>query len=152
MVCRETFAAFFKIDHGVAAVEFALIFPFLMFLIVATGDVGLALARSLVVERAAQAGAQHAFLHGFSEIEVSDRVESAGFGLGIVADPKPSQTCGCPTASDVEVTACSAVCSSGKPAGTYVQVGAVSMYKPLFPYPLLGETIPLKAVAMIRIR
>lgn len=69
----------------------------------------------------------------------------------------PCAMCACPTASGgVGAAACSATCSSGGSAGTYIVVNASGTYNPIFPWfsscPSSGQcTVTLTATSFVRI-
>lgn len=96
---------FVKCCKGIAAVEFALLSPVLLLLIMGTADTGLSLIRKLQIQSAAQAGAQYAVTHGFSVSSISGIV--TGTSPLILADPQPRQFCGCASATGLAEVACS---------------------------------------------
>ncbi|MBR0673007.1 TadE/TadG family type IV pilus assembly protein [Neoroseomonas soli] len=60
-------------DRGVSALEFAIVMPLLMFIMVAIADYGNALQQLVRLETAARAGAQVAFTHpGDTQFNVND--------------------------------------------------------------------------------
>ncbi len=130
--------------------EFALLSPVLMLLIMGVADTGFGLVRKLQVQSAAQAGAQHAAIHGFSLSGIGT-VVGASSSL-IAADPQPLQFCGCASVTDVGEVSCSSTCPGGQTAGSYVRVFASSNYRPFFPYPFVGESVALSSQATLRLR
>lgn len=141
---------FCKCCKGIAAVEFALLSPVLLLLIMGTADAGFSLIRKLQLQSAAQAGAQYAAIHGFSVSSVSGII--TGTSSLILADPEPKQFCGCATATGLTDVACSVTCANSQTAGTYVRISASSVYKPFFPYPFVGDAVDLMSQATLRLK
>ena|ERR1700686_1191058 len=145
-------SARFRNSEGVAAVEFGLITPVLIGLLVPLTDLGMGFYQQMQVRDAAAAGAQYALRHGWNSTAIQNAVTSAT-GLGsISASPAPGQSCGCPNATSVSISTCNSTCSDGQPAGTYVTVNAQSVYTPLLPYPVLGSDVTLTAQSIVRIQ
>ena len=69
---------------------------------------------------------------------------------GLLAQPAPSQTCGCPDGSAVVAATCGSPCADGGHAGYYVVVNARLPYSPMLPYSLLGNSVILTAQATVR--
>src|SRR5207248_8021169 len=70
--------SFAKHDVGAsAAIEFAVVAPLLIVLMIASVDLGMGFYRKMQVQSAAQAGAVYAMLHGFSSSSVTSAVTSA---------------------------------------------------------------------------
>src|SRR5262249_31016568 len=70
-------------NRGVAAIEFAVIMPVLIILMVASFDLGTGFYRKMQVQNSAQAGAVYAMLHGFSSSSITSAVTSATSFSGI---------------------------------------------------------------------
>jgi hypothetical protein len=141
---------FCRCCKGIAAVEFALISPVLLLLIMGTADTGLSLIRKLQLQSAAQGGAQYAAIHGFSVSSISGIV--TGTSPLILANPQPQQFCGCASATGLAEVACSVTCANNQTAGTYVRISASSVYKPFFPYPFVGDAVDLVSQATLRLK
>src|ERR1700732_655551 len=109
---------------GVAAIELAMVSPLAFTGVLGAGELGFTIFRQTQVSFAAQAGADFALAHGFNATKVSNAIVNAPTYTSIAATPAPSQFCGCPLATGVSVAGgvppCSAVCSGGATAGTYV--------------------------------
>jgi TadE-like protein len=139
--------------NGVTAVEFALAAPILLGLLTPVADLGLAYSQQIQVQQAAQAGAQYASLHPWnsnSAAAITNAVTSATRLGALIADPAPSQTCGCPNGSTVGAATCGSLCADGGQAGYYVVVHARLAYSPILPYSLLGNSAVLTAQATVR--
>jgi len=137
---------------GVAAVEFAIIVPPLLLMMVCTADLGFGMYRKLQVQNAAQAGAEYAIAHGYKQISISTAVTSATAFSNIVATPAPSQSCGCPSNTGVTTATCNSTCADGSASGTYVTVAAQGSYTTLVPYPVLPNTFNFASTSTVRIQ
>ncbi len=138
---------------GVAAIEFAILAPLLIVLLVFTIDLGIGFYRKMQVQNAAQAGAQYAAVHGFNATSVSNAVLSATSFLGIAASPAPSQFCGCPSSTGVTTATCGSTCSSsGSAPGSYVVVTAQGSYNTLFSYPGIPNAFNFTGQATVRLQ
>jgi len=120
--------------YGMAAVEFTMVAPVLMFILIGTADVGTGLYRKMQVQSAAQAGGHYVTLNGFDEASVSSAV-TAGTSLPVNASPAPAKFCGCPTSAGVTSLDCGATCVDGSTPGTYVRVSAQAAYGSWLSYP-----------------
>ena len=125
--------------RGVIAVEFAIIVPGLLLLMVCTIDLGMGIYRKMQVESAAQAGAEYAIAHGFSA-SIPNAVVNATTFSGVTASPAPAQFCGCASSTGVTSAGCGSTCAGGGVAGTYVTVSAEGTYTTILPYPLLPNS------------
>ena len=124
--------------YGMAAVEFTMVAPVLMLLLVATADVGTGLYRKMQVESAAQAGAHYVTLNGFDESTISGAI-TAGTSLPVSASPAPARFCGCPTGAGVSTLDCTGTCADGSTPGTYVRVSAQAAYGSWLSYPNVSD-------------
>lgn len=94
---------------GIAAMEFAVVAPVLMLLIMLTFDVANRMENSIRLEGAALAGAEHAQANSSDMVAVQNRVIAALSGLAGVTVPLPAVACECA----VTATACTASCPDG---------------------------------------
>jgi Flp pilus assembly protein TadG len=138
--------------RGTTAIEFAIIAPVLMLMTICTIDMGIGFYRYMQVESAAGVGAQSAALHGFNTSNIASAITNATSYSGISASPAPSQFCGCPSTSGIEVATCGSTCTGGAAAGTYVTTSAQSTYTPIMSYPLLPSSFTLSAQSTMRIQ
>jgi hypothetical protein len=134
------------------SVEFALIAPFLMTVVVAVVDLGTGLHHAMQVENAAQAGLQYALVRGFDAAAITARIAATSPDLGIAASPEPQRFCGCPSASAIEPATCGAFCPDGSTTGTFVSVSAAATYRPPIAFPFVPETVPLQTTTIARIQ
>jgi len=161
MVLAKALGAFFGRERlaiaGVAAIELAMVAPLLVTGVLGAGAVGFTIFRQTQVSFAAQAGADFALAHGFNATKVSNAIINATTYTAITAGPAaPSQFCGCPTATGVTVASgvppCTAVCSGGFTAGTYVTASSQAQFSPIIPNPWQTSTVTLAAQATVRIK
>jgi len=138
--------------RGTAAIEFAIVGPMLVVMMVCTMDLGAGMFRKMQVQNAAQAGAMYAALHGFAPSSISSAVTNATGLSDISSSPEPSQFCGCASNSGVASIACTSTCSGGSIPGTYVTVSAQSTYSTILPYPLVPDSFTLTAQSTVRIQ
>jgi Flp pilus assembly protein TadG len=143
--------ALLRSPRGAAIIEFALILPFLVLLLVGLCDLGFAAYDSMQVQAAAEAGAQYAARHPWDATAVAAAVTGATGTSGVLATPAPSRVCGCPDGGtltrvgDWVVDHCSptVTCTSGSPPGVYALVSAQLILSPMLPYPGLPAALTL---------
>ena len=160
MAFAKALGAFFGRERlaiaGVAAIELAMVSPLLVTGVLGAGEMGFTIFRQTQVSFAAQAGADYALAHGFDATKVSNAIVTATTYTAINATPAPTQFCGCPTASGVTdaggTPPCSATCSGGSKAGTYVQANSQAQFSPIIPNPWQTTTVTLAGQAIVRIK
>jgi Flp pilus assembly protein TadG len=140
--------------RGIAAVEFAIVAPVLVAMLICTIDLGLGVYRRMQVETASHAGAQYAAKSGsnFDATLVASAVTATTNYSQIAATPPPFKFCGCPSASGVANIDCSAKCTDGTTPGTYAQVSAQATYATLIPYPIIPNSFTFTSRALVRIQ
>jgi Flp pilus assembly protein TadG len=139
-------------SRAVAAIEFAILAPLLILMLVSAVDLGFGIYRRMQVQNAAQAGASYAMLHGYLPNSISSAVTSATALSGITASPGPSEYCGCPSTSGITSAPCSSTCPDGAVAGTYVTVSAEATYNTILPYPIVPNSYTFNAQSTVRIQ
>ena len=137
---------------GLAAIEFAILAPVLILMMICVVDLGMGIYRKMQVQNAAQAGAEYAMVHGYSASSVLSAVTNATSFSGIVASPLPNQFCGCPSNTGVTTISCGSTCTGGSTPGTYVTVSTQGTYNTLFDYPILPKSYNFTAQATVRIK
>jgi Flp pilus assembly protein TadG len=160
MALARALGAFFGRERlaiaGVAAIELAMVSPLVVTGVLGAGELGISIFRETQVSFAADAGAKYALAHGFNATKVSNAIVNATTYTAITATPAPSQFCGCPAASGVSVASgvppCSATCSGGASAGTYVTASSKALFSPIIPNPWQTSTVTLAAQATVRIK
>ncbi len=151
-------------ESGTAAIEFALMAPYLLVLMGGVVEFGLAMYECMQVNAAVEAGIVSAVVNGWNSDAIVSAVAGASqlpsaysvYNDGVTATPAPSYYCGCaigaPTYSVSQGTGTPPSCScsgSGAP-GAYVQVSATIGHLPLFPTSF-GLPKTFHATAVIRI-
>lgn len=134
--------------RGVTAVEFAIIAPIMVGMFVSVVDLGLGLYTQVQVANAAQAGAAYAMQKGYNSDAMTTVAQSSTRLTGLTV--ATTQFCGCPSATGVTTTACTASCSDGLTAGTFAQVNVSKVYSTLLAYPGLPTTINISEQAVAR--
>ncbi|MFZ2466850.1 TadE/TadG family type IV pilus assembly protein [Parvibaculum sedimenti] len=139
-------------DAGTAAIEFGLLAPVLLILLAGLVEVGFSIRESMMVHEAVEAGASYATQYGWDSTGISNAITGATAETGITATPSPQTFCGCPTATGVTTTLCTATCTGGGSPGQYVRVDATIPHTTILSY--LGLPIPatLTAHAIVRIQ
>jgi Flp pilus assembly protein TadG len=158
--------ALLRSRSGNAAVEFALIAPLLLGMLLGMIDVGMGFYQEMEVENAAQAGAQYALVKGWDVSAVGTAVAQASTMSDISLAPAPSsqEWLGCASGTAITPSSPGEKCANGDPPATYVTVTAQATYVPIFSLalslsPLVdlnlwggSATVPLTAQATIRVQ
>ena len=138
-------------EDGVSAIEFAVVGGALSLLLLGVLDFGIGYWDKVQVGDAARAGADYAERNGYDSTKIQSAITHATTLSGIQASPAPSQFCGCPNiTSGVSSVSCSATCSDGSTAGTYVTVGAQKSFMTIFAWP--GVTSPMTLASSVTVR
>jgi len=136
---------------GAAAVEFALLAPTLIAVLLPMVDLGIGAYKRMRVQDAAEAGAQYALVHGYNTSSITSAAQNAT-SLGTNVSVTPSEACECVNGSGSLATAtCGGTCSDGSNVGTYVTVATQSSYSLLLTYPGLSNPLTLTGTATVRI-
>lgn len=140
---RTFFKDLLRRESGASAVEFALILPIVVALLIGIIDVGRMAWTKMEVQAAARAGANYALVNAaqvYAPANIKAAVTSA---TGLTVTPgEPVKETGCLDASGTTVVAC----GIGVVAGDYVSVPASATYTPIWLSPLT-----LSATAKVRI-
>jgi Flp pilus assembly protein TadG len=137
---------------GTSAVEFGLTVTFLTAIIVPSVDLGMGAYTQMQVRNAAEAGAEWAIRNqNFDQTAITSAVTGAT-AISVSANPVPAKFCGCLSGSPASVASasCGTTCADGATAGLYATVNAQATYTPLFPYPVLGQTMTMSAQSTVR--
>jgi len=135
---------------GASAVEFALVLPVLVLLLIGMSDYGALAFQTMEVSAAAHAGADYAIHNGWNSSAIQTAVTSAT-SLTVSASPAPQLSKGCLSGNTV-VFQTGATCSSGGTAGSYVIVNAQTPFSPLVAWSALTFPTTLSAQAVVRIQ
>lgn len=142
----------FRENAGVAALEFALVAPFLCTFILGVVDLGLGFDAQMAVTQAAQAGSYYGLINGFDTSAIQSVVANSTGTSGITSSPSPTQSCGCPTGTTVTTAPCNSTCSNGQAPGTYITVSAQYPYSTILSYPGLSSPMTLRSTSTVRIK
>jgi Flp pilus assembly protein TadG len=151
-IFRRVLARAASDTSGVAAIEFGIVVPILVLMVVAVVDIGMGFYRKMQVEDAAQAGAQWAVKNGFDANAITSAVTSATSAPSISVSPTPVQFCGCATGSTISTTTCGTTCSGGVQAGTYTTVSAQMTYNTILPYGVFPSTYNFSSQSTVRLQ
>ncbi len=135
---------------GSAAVEFALLLPFLVTLVLGMSDYGALIYQSMQVSASAHAGALYALRNGYNAGAIQAAVVGAT-SLTVTASPAPQLVQACVTSGAVVVTAGS-TCPSGGAPGSYVIVNAQAAVTPVVAFTAFAMPSTLSSRATIRIQ
>jgi Flp pilus assembly protein TadG len=156
-------------NRAVAVIEFAVVMPILVFLLLPLVDLGMGFYAKTQVMTAAQAGAQYAFVHGWngnsstSQTAILSAISSATGLSGVQASPAPALACGCADGTNITYSSpggsfspssCSAMtaCASSQKPGAYVTINTQVTYSPLFTYLIFSGSTTLSATSTVRIQ
>jgi len=143
---------------GVMAVEIALTMPILLLMIVAVVDVAMAVQSKMTMEQAAKVGTQYGMLRKPVQGDVTNiktattnTLPSSWFEAGSSqpATVTPTLSCECPSLGAVT---CTTACPAGEQRSTLLTIVVTKVHKPLFNYPLMADTINLRASASVRLQ
>jgi Flp pilus assembly protein TadG len=151
---RSPWRRLWRARDGSMAVEFALIAPVLIAIMVPVIDISVAIYTRMQVQNAAQAGAEYALAKGWNQTNVQNAITNAVSFLTVTASPAPTLTYQCVNGSGTGLVASSsgAACSGGGTAGSYVTANAQASYTPLVSYPGFSGTTTYSSTAVVRIQ
>jgi len=150
-------------ERGNAAVEFAIIAPVLLGLLVPTADFGLYIYDKMQLNLAAQAGMEYAARNGWVPAGIQQAAINASPSLNLTAqNVSASQFCGCPSGNTIAQQNCNDL-NTGQQAhcgnnpanplvGTYVNVTTTFQYNTLFHYPGIPDSQTLSSGANLAFR
>ena len=135
-----------------AIVEFAILVPALMMLLIGLIEMGRFAYYSIIVANAARAGAQYgaqtlvtaADSAGMKQAALNDGQNISGLSVPTL----PSSFCQC---ADGSTSTCDATDCSSSHRLTYVQVDTRGPYNSLFNYPGLPSTFPVNSQAIMQV-
>lgn len=164
---RRAWRKFRRNQRGVAMIEFAVVMPMLVLLMLPLVDLGIGFYTKTQVMTAAQAGAQYAFVNGWSgtnstaQTAILSAVTSATSLASISATPAPTLACGCSDGTTITYSspgsfsqsdcATLAACANGQDPGAYVTISAQANYTPLFTFGIFGGASTLSASSTVRV-
>jgi Flp pilus assembly protein TadG len=145
--------SFARNARGGAGIEFAIIGPALVILLIGVTDFGLGFYRRMQAQTAAQRGAMYATVNGYVSASISSTITSSRGSIS--ATPAPSSFCACPSISGLTPVTCGSTCTIGAvtaSAGKYVSASAQTTYSTIFRYPGLTSPMTFSATQVVRIQ
>lgn len=159
MTVVRNFYRFRRENDGVAAVEFALIAPTLLLLLIGMYDFGNFLNKQMRLENAARAAAEYVNQGGSVDDLETDIVQLANFDVDDASlttlDLQTEFVCEC---SGGEVIDCDTETCTADDTDTdtyirrYFNVNMNMTVNTLFPYPGLPDNVPLSGTARIQVQ
>jgi len=144
---HPTRAARGRARSGNAAVEFALIAPVAMLMLVGVTDYGMAVYDRMQLSSAVRAGIQYAMHHSADPATIEQVVMSALTIDHAAVTVTAAQVCECPGGAAAE---CDESCPDG-PRRTFIRIDATQQHDALFDYPGISNPTTLQAQAFVRI-
>jgi Flp pilus assembly pilin Flp len=138
-------------ERGIVAIEFALLTPVLIMLVVGLIDMGRVLHRQMTLDRAVRSAADYAVAID-ATANLLDSVVAAVLRVappddGGDREVEASITCLCGDAT----ADCNQFCGDGAVPVAYINIGLSETVDPLIPYPLVGQSIRVTSSATVRV-
>ncbi len=126
---------FWAARDGIGAIEFALIAPLLLMMLLGILDFGMAFWQRMQIANATDAGVEWAMANPYNGTSITDVVQAAT-NLSIpTGNISPSNPYGCATSSGVVTYSQSTTCPDGSTSQLYTLVSAYICYSTLFTWP-----------------
>jgi Flp pilus assembly pilin Flp len=155
---RRSWRALLDCRAGTFAVEFGLIAPFLLVLLVAVGDLSLMLYRKMEIQNAARMATQYGTLRrpvqgDVTAIEAAARsnLPQSWFADGSAEPATVSASLSCSCDGGVSIS-CNNVCPAPEIRATYLNVDITKTQPTIFDYPLLPDRIVLVSRSSVRLQ
>ena len=138
---------FFRDQRGAAAVEFALVAPFLVIGVLSTADLGFEISSRMEIDQGLRAGAEAA-IDDPGEAAVLAALSAAETGAGGAATTTWTATrfCACAEVRETAVS-CFSLCADDAPTSIYYRL---SGDRPATPMLLPRETVSRDALVQVR--
>lgn len=149
MMFRATHA-----QRGAALVEFALVLPLLMLLLLGGVEIGRYAYFAIQVGNAARAGVQYAAQNPVTALDTNGITSAAqADGATSIAslNVSPTNYCTCWDGTAGTSVSCTGTCPSGSQQVEYVQVSVSGKISPLFNYPFLPAALTVSNTATMRV-
>lgn len=148
LVARSAMLA--RRQDGNSIIETALVLPVLLLLLAGAVDIGRAFRAAMIVNAAARTGAAYGIHY---PTDTAGMVLAARTDTSTLVTVTPAATYGCecpdgtgPQGSCSSEPSCAATMNSVY----YVEVDTSAIYTPMFPWPGISSSIPLKAKVRLR--
>jgi TadE-like protein len=123
--------------RGSAAIEFGLLVPLLVTLLLGCAELGFFIQQTMAVNNAVEAGITLAAKKGFDAAAISSAVLNGASLPGLQASPAPTVFCGCVVGGVVTQSACDVKCSNSLLPGHYARIGATVKAQTIMPTAML---------------
>jgi Flp pilus assembly protein TadG len=141
-----------RLTAGQSAVEFAIIAPVLVTLLLVASDFSRLFFMSINLNNVARAGAQYGSQTVITAADLNGMKTAANAtGAAIAGLTVTSSQCTCTSPSAIPPCAAAYNCGSN-PSATYVDVGASATFHTLTNYPGIPSSIPLSATAIMAVQ
>lgn len=124
-------------EGGTAAIEFGLLAPLLVSLLLCSAEIGYFIQQRMMVNSAVEAGIAVAAKRGFDSAAITAAILTNAATPGLEATPAPSLFCGCVANNAVKPTPCDVPCAGKVVPGHYVKVGAQLKPQSIMPSAIL---------------
>ena len=147
-----------KSEKGQALVEFALLLPFLILLLLPTVDLGRIFYFAMAVTQAARAGAEYGIRQSTDFAGMTAAAVAAGADVGLTASDVTiaDRYWRCPsdptTTKNTNFPIPSGSCGSSSQPLIYVRVVATKNFSLLYSYPWLSSTVTITRAAEVRVQ
>lgn len=144
-----------RAQAGNALVEFALVMPFLMLLLLGVVEIGRYAYFAIQVGNAARAGVQYGAQNGVTALDttgITNAVKADGNNAVAALTVTPTNYCWCYNGSSGTTVSCTGSCPSNSHLVEYVQVTVSGAVNPLFNYPFLPSTLTVSNTATMRVQ
>ena len=152
MKSRRCLAPLYRCVSGNISVEFALVLPFLMMLVMGAYDFGRGFTEKLRLNSAARAGAQYALQKYNMVGDDAGVIQSARDDAEDVNDTlnvTPRYFCTCLTGCGIP---CGTSCAGGEVPMRYIEVDVSGPFEFMFDYPMTSGSMTLQGHAELRLR
>lgn len=148
---KKTFLKMIRKEEGAAAVEFALVSPFIIFLIVGMMDFAFYINQRMALESLARAAAEYVVKGGDIELVQQDVLQSSGL-MPEDEEEEPVEVsdeiaCEC---GGGEIVTCGEACPNGYQRRFY-SISLSKTYSSMFKYPGLPQTMVLTGNTRLQI-
>ena len=147
-------APFGRSANGNISLEFALVLPFLLLLVMGAYDFGRGFTEKLRLNSAARAGAQYALANYNKDTStlyagVTQSAQEDAEDVDDILQVDPNIYCKC---LDDAVLACGTPCSTGEVPMRYIEVDVSGPFEFMFEYPMTTGSMTLTGHAELRLR
>jgi len=147
----KIFYSFLKKEDGVAATEFALIAPILIYILMGIVDYGLFINQRMVLEDVARTSAEYMVKGGDANLITADVIEQSSL-LPELGNITVITTEECECADGISVSCTIGSCNADDYMRNFYAVSLEMPYATKFPYPGIPNTINLQGHARLRIQ